>query len=109
VKFLVDNQLPSALAKLLVSRGHEAQHVLDVGLGAASDTEIWKYATANSLILITKDEDFPVRASRPDATAAVVWVRLGNCRKTVLLSAFDSVLSQMLAALEAGNLIVEIR
>jgi predicted nuclease of predicted toxin-antitoxin system len=109
VKFLVDNQLPSALAKMLVSRGHEAIHVLDVRLDTATDTEIWKYAAANSLVLITKDEDFPQRASRSDASVQVVWVRLGNCRKTALLSAFDSVLSQMQAALEAGNRVVEIR
>ena len=109
MKFLVDNQLPSALAKMLVSRGHEAVHVLDVGLDAATDAEIWKYAAANSLVLITKDEDFSQRASRPDASVQIVWVRLGNCRKTALFSAFDSVLSQMEAALEAGNHVVEIR
>ncbi len=109
MKFLVDNQLPSALAKMLVSRGHEARHVLDVGLDAATDTEIWKYAAANSLVLITKDEDFSQRASQPSASVQVVWVRLGNCRKTALLSAFDSVLSQMQTALEAGNHVVEIR
>jgi predicted nuclease of predicted toxin-antitoxin system len=109
VKFLVDNQLPSALAKLLVSREHDAQHVLDVGLDAASDTEIWKYAAANSLVLITKDEDFSQRASQPGASVQVVWVRLGNCRKSALLAAFDSVLSEMQAALQAGNRVVEIR
>ena len=109
MKFLVDNQLPSALAKLLVSRGHDARHVLDVGLDAASDTEIWKYAAANSFVLITKDEDFSQRASHPSASVQVVWVRLGNCRKSTLLSAFDSVLVQMQAALQAGNRVVEIR
>jgi len=109
VKFLVDNQLPAALAKLLVSRGQEAIHVLEVGLGAAKDEEVWKHAAANSLVLITKDEDFSRRASRPDAKVQVVWVRLGNCRKKTLFSAFDSVLSQLVTALEAGNKLVEIR
>ncbi len=109
MKFLVDNQLPSALAKLLVSRGHEARHVLDVGLDAAADTEIWKYAAANSLVLITKDEDFSRRATQPGASVPVVWVRLGNCRKAALLSTFDSMISQVQAVLEAGNRVVEIR
>ncbi|HET7841996.1 MAG TPA: DUF5615 family PIN-like protein [Terriglobia bacterium] len=58
----MDNQLPSALTRALVSRGHEALHVLDVGLDTASDSEIWDYAMANSLVLITKDQDFPQRA-----------------------------------------------
>lgn len=109
MKFLVDNQLPSALAKFLVSHGHQATHVLDVGLDGATDTDIWKFADANSFVLITKDEDFFQRASRPDAAVQVVWVRLGNCRTTALLSTFDSLLSQIQTALQDGNRVVEIR
>jgi predicted nuclease of predicted toxin-antitoxin system len=109
VKFLVDNQLPSALTKALVSRGHEALHVLDIGLDAASDSKIWDYATANSLVLITKDQDFPQRALQRGAKVQVLWVRLGNCRKSVLLSVFDSLLPSILEAFEAGDRVVEIR
>lgn len=109
MKFLVDNQLPAALAELLVSKGHEARHVLEVGLDAAGDTKIWNYAAANSLAVITKDEDFPQRASRPGAPVQVVWVRLGNCRKAALLSAFGSMLPGIERALAAGNRVVEIR
>ena len=60
-------------------------------------------------MLSTKDEDFSQRASQPGASVQVVWVRLGNCRKSALLAAFDSVLSEMQAALQAGNRVVEIR
>jgi predicted nuclease of predicted toxin-antitoxin system len=109
VKFLVDSQLPAALAKWLVSRGHQAIHVLEVGLAAANDGEIWNHAAAHSMVLITKDEDFSWRASRSDASVQVVWVRLGNCRKAMLFSAFDAILSQLLDALKAGNSLVEIR
>jgi len=109
VKFLVDNQLPKALAKLLASRGHDSRHVLEVGLDAASDSEIWKYAAANSLALITKDEDFFQRACQPGALVQVVWVRIGNCRKPALLATFESVLPSLQAALQAGHRVVEIR
>ena len=34
MKFLVDNQLPKALARFLASRGVDCQHVRDVDLGA---------------------------------------------------------------------------
>lgn len=61
------------------------------------------------MALITKDEGFSRSASRPDASVQVVWVHLGNCRKAALFSVFDSVLPQLLAALEAGNKLVEIR
>jgi len=58
VNFLLDNQLPAALVKLLMAHGHSARHVLEIGLEKADDTEIWKYAALHSLTLITKDEDF---------------------------------------------------
>jgi hypothetical protein len=40
VKFLVDNQLPAALAEFLRKRGLDCQHVLDVDLAQASDADI---------------------------------------------------------------------
>ncbi|MFZ0819621.1 MAG: DUF5615 family PIN-like protein [Candidatus Acidiferrales bacterium] len=105
----MDNQLPMALAELFISRGHEAHHVLDFALDEASDSEIWKFAAENGFVLMTKDEDFAQRASLPNATVQIVWVRLGNCRKDVLLEAIDSVMSQMHSALESGNRVIEIR
>jgi predicted nuclease of predicted toxin-antitoxin system len=94
---------------MLASKGHQACHVLDVDLDSASDSAIWDYAAANSFILITKDEDFSRRASQPNASVRVIWVRRGNCRKAALLSAFDSLLTQMESALQAGSRLIEIR
>jgi predicted nuclease of predicted toxin-antitoxin system len=44
VRFLVDAQLPPALARWLVEQGHDASHVTDHGLGEASDRRIWDEA-----------------------------------------------------------------
>jgi predicted nuclease of predicted toxin-antitoxin system len=85
VKFLVDNQLPSALAHFLRSRGLDCQHVLDVGLAEAPDSEICRYAEDQGRIIVTKDEDFLYLASRPKSQIKVLWVRLGNCRTKTLL------------------------
>ncbi len=109
MKFLVDNQLPTALAKWLISHGHEASHVLDAGLSEAKDREIWDYATLSSLVLVTKDEDFSRYATADRPGVPVVWVRLGNCRTKTLLSAFESLLVEILAGLESGARLIEIR
>ena len=109
MKFLIDNQLPTALAKYLCTKGHDAQHVLSVGLASANDEEICQYATEHTLVIVTKDEDFSRRAIRPGAVIQVVWVRIGNCRKAVLLTAFESLLPSVVAALEAGDRLIEIR
>lgn len=57
MRFLVDAQLPPALARWLIEKGHEAQHVGDTGLQAASDGAIWDYAAREGAVIVTKDED----------------------------------------------------
>lgn len=107
---LVDNQLPLAPARYLSANGWECAHVRDLGLAQADDRTIWQYARANSLTIITKDEDFQALAIRQGSIPPqVVWVRLGNCRKAVLLDAFGKLLPALRDVLEAGDPVVEIR
>jgi predicted nuclease of predicted toxin-antitoxin system len=61
MRFLIDAQLPPALAGWLVANGHEAEHVGDRGMQTAPDTVIWDYALATSAVIVTKDEDFARR------------------------------------------------
>ena len=61
MRFLVDAQLPPALARWLADKGHEAAHVGDLGMQAASDAAIWDCAIASSSVVVTKDEDFAQR------------------------------------------------
>jgi predicted nuclease of predicted toxin-antitoxin system len=89
VKFLVDNQLPSALARWIESRGRYARHVLEIGMADATDIDIFRYAVSEEHILVSKDEDFLHLALRPGVTAGLIWVRIGNCRKQQLLDAFE--------------------
>ena len=109
MKFLIDNQLPKALAEHLSKRGHDCQHVLDAGLAQAPDMAVCRYAEAQERILITKDEDFLYLASRPKSAMRLVWVRLGNCRKTALLAAFDRFWPTIESCFAAGDKVVEIR
>ena len=109
MRFLVDNQLPAALARFLNERGHDAQHVLDLQLDEAIDLVVWRRAASEGRVVVSKDEDFLHFATQPNAATALVWVRLPNCRKTVLLAAFEGALPALITALEAGNRVVEIR
>jgi predicted nuclease of predicted toxin-antitoxin system len=60
MRYLVDAQLPPALARWLVVEGHEAEHVIDRRLETASDREIWDFALETEAVIVTKDEDFAV-------------------------------------------------
>jgi len=65
VRFLVDNQLPAALAMWLVGMGLHADHVLDLGLAGAPDTVVWARASADQSIVVSKDDDFFLLANQP--------------------------------------------
>ena len=108
MRFLVDAQLPPALACWLAAQGHEASHVGDLGMQAASDAEIWSYALASSAVVITKDEDFAQRKALAEGGPCVVWVRLPNTRRRELLLWFGDALPQILAALSRGETLVEV-
>ena len=109
MKFLVDHQLPAALARFIAAQGHEAEHVRDLGLKEAHDVVIWRHANARGLVIISKDEDFTFLATVASGTAKLVWVRLGNCRKKALLEAFGDQLPRIVSELESGSRIVELR
>jgi len=109
VKFLIDNQLPVALAQYLRKRGFGCVHVLDIELEEAADVEICRYAESEEYVIVSKDEDFVYHAKRPGAQLQVVWVRLGNCRTPALLAAFDAAWAQIESCLAGGDRIIELR
>jgi predicted nuclease of predicted toxin-antitoxin system len=108
MRFLVDAQLPPALARWLTERGHEADHVADKGMAAAKDTVIWEYAIDNDFAIITKDEDFAQRALLVSKCPIIIWIRLPNTRRRELLVWFDTTLSDILTAVERGERLIEV-
>jgi predicted nuclease of predicted toxin-antitoxin system len=109
VKFLIDNQLPPALARFIETNLLcEAKHVADVDLREVSDAEVWRYATANDFVLVSKDEDFTQMSLR-SADACLIWVRVGNCRRVALLDLFRRLWPTVLGRLGAGDRFIEIR
>jgi predicted nuclease of predicted toxin-antitoxin system len=109
VRFLVDAQLPPALAIWLREAGHDAQHVQDVNLREAEDTPIWRYALDHQAILITKDEDFIERAKQTKQAPVIVWLRLGNASNRALQKWFMPQLPQIIEWIEQGVRVLEIR
>jgi len=108
MKFIVDAQLPPALARFLAAKGEDVVHVLDVQMMESSDSQIWDFSLQNSLVIITKDEDFQLRASVTAKHPSIVWVRVGNCSKKVLLAFFDQKWSEVKAELSNGAQLVEL-
>jgi predicted nuclease of predicted toxin-antitoxin system len=107
LRFLIDAQLPPALARKLESLGHVAEHVVDRGLDAVADTAIRQYAESIGAVIVTKDEDFAVHRLLREGPS-VVWIRIGNTRRVELLRRIEAELSAIVTALEQGETLVEI-
>jgi len=108
VRYLIDAQLPPALAWWLRERGDTADHVVDLGLLEASDDEVWNRAAALGAAIVSKDEDFVLRAQLGRGGPAVVWVRLGNVRNEELLRRCASLWPEVATALARGEPLVEL-
>ncbi len=109
MRFLVDAQLPPALAQWLTDHGQEAAAVRDIGLHRADDGDIWSFARRGGWMVVSKDEDFIEFALQAVAGPQIVWLRIGNCTNPVLFAWLAPLLPQILQSLEAGNRIVEVR
>ena len=109
MRFLVDAQLPPALARLLRDHGHEAEHVTDVGPPDAPDHGIWLYALEHGAVIVTKDEDFADMVATGREAPTVVWVRIGNTRRAVLLAWFEPLIERVAEMVDSGDRLIELR
>jgi predicted nuclease of predicted toxin-antitoxin system len=107
VRFLVDAQLP--LARALADLGHDSAHVQDVGLDRESDQQVWTFAAVRGMTVLTKDQDFAVRASIDPEGPPIVWLRVGNTTRRRVLSVVLPLLAEIEAAVGRGERVIEIR
>lgn len=107
-RFLVDNQLPAALARWLEAQGCQAEHVLTLQLAQSRDEILWERAARDGYVIVSKDEDFAdFTLVRPEPVA-VVWLRIGNCRTNDLLAAMARAWPEIVQQLDAGARLIEV-
>ena len=109
MNFLIDTQLPPALARWISNRGHQAVHVSDIKLEAADDSAIWLHARQEKRAIVSKDEDFVDRWLSNDEGVALIWVRKGNCSNQALMAWFAPLWPEVLKRLEQGERLIELR
>ncbi|MGB8078023.1 MAG: DUF5615 family PIN-like protein [Gallionella sp.] len=51
-----------------------------------SDSEIWQYAKDNGFVIVTRDSDFQERSLVGGHPPQVVWLKIPNHSKTVVLN-----------------------
>ncbi len=55
MRFVVDNQLPPSLSRLLAEAGHDSVHVAMVGLDSSSDETLWAWAAREDRVVVSKE------------------------------------------------------
>lgn len=109
MRFLIDAQLPPALAQLLRDHEHEAEHVTDIGPADMPDRDLWRYSLDNQAVIVTKDEDFSLMFAARGEAPTVVWIRVGNTRKATLLAWFEPLIDHLVTLIENGQKLIELR
>jgi predicted nuclease of predicted toxin-antitoxin system len=108
MRFLIDAQLPPSLAATLREHGHEAIHVFDLLPPNARDQVIWPLAIGGAYILVTKDEDFAEWSRLRQPAPPVLWLRIGNLKKTELRAKLAPLLPELVQRLQAGETLIEV-
>ncbi len=108
MRFLIDNALSPVVAIELNRAGHDAVHVRDLGMQAASDEEIFDRARTEERVVVSADTDFgTLLAARKEISPSVILFRHGSQHRPADQAALlKNNLPQLVSALEDGSIVV---
>jgi predicted nuclease of predicted toxin-antitoxin system len=108
VKFLIDQALSPALAIDLNRAGHDAVHVRELDMQAASDEEIFDRAARDDRVVVSADTDFgTLLATRKQTSPSVILFRHGSQHRPADQAALlKANLPQLVDVLKAGSIVV---
>jgi predicted nuclease of predicted toxin-antitoxin system len=93
VRFKLDENLPTQLADLLNSGGHDAMTVVEEGLSGESDSTLSSVCIAEGRTLVTLDLDFSnVLAYPPRSYPGLIVLRLHRQDKAHVVAKFQQIM-----------------
>lgn len=108
MRFLIDNALSPLVAEILHEAGHEANHVRDYGMQAASDEEIFARAGREDRVIVSADTDFGTLLALRDSEkpSVIIFRRLSGRRPEDQARLLLDQLPELKEHLESGSVVV---
>ncbi len=78
MRLLLDQNLSHRLLGELDDQFPGSLHVRFLGLAESNDLDIWNYAIAHELTIVTQDSDYSDWNKLRGAPPKIVWIRCGN-------------------------------
>ena len=86
MKLLLDENLSRRIVPFLQTAFPGSTQITLLGLESASDSKIWQYAKDNGFVIVSRDSDFQERALVAGHPPQVIWLKIPNHSKTVVLN-----------------------
>ena len=110
MKLLLDENLSRRIVPFLQTAFLGSTQIVLLGLESASDSEIWQYAKDNGYVIVSRDSDFQERSLVAGHPPQVIWLKIPNRSKTVVLNILLKHHTEIEQALTVQNLAcVELR
>jgi predicted nuclease of predicted toxin-antitoxin system len=87
VKLLLDENLSRRLVPFLLNDYPGSTQIALLGMEQAGDREIWDYARAHGLVIVTRDSDYYDLSTVLGSPPKVIWLRTGNQTRAATLAA----------------------
>lgn len=79
MKLLFDENLSPKLVGVLADVYPDSAQVDRLGMGSASDAEVWEYAKTHGFVIVSKDSDYQELSALRGHPPKFIWLRRGNC------------------------------
>ena len=86
MKLLLDENLSRRIVPFLQTAFPGSTQVALLGLEGSSDSEIWQYAKGHNFVIVSRDSDFQERSLVAGHPPQVIWLKIRNHSKTVMLN-----------------------
>lgn len=111
MRFLIDEDLPESIGRLLQNYGYDSIHIRDIGLKGSKDSQIASFTKTNNLCLVTGDFDFSnIRNYPPSLYPGIIVLSLPrDATADYILNLFENFLKQnlLISDLQGKLIIVE--